>query len=490
VAKRHCFAASIGFSPAAAAGQPARRSPTFQTLRREFGGGRGKPAFCPSAPDGQVVLESAGVEFIAENGDGQASSCGSILIKGDKLWKAPPCYQSYACQNKIDPDCYLSTRTSMRVDPHIYLSRPEDLDLTSEPLKAALEQLASTATRIDILSAYYGTDYLGDLLSQAPTSIRKRCRLRLIFGVTTYSGLAAASEALAKFRKHLVSLGYRNPEIRLFTKSLFHTKLYLFVSGTWPTWFVGSANASGAISGDRHELMIQMRGRHDALSRYIDAVAEVAIPVGGRIDIPAGASRDMRSFFLKGSLCYRPTYRPSLAFDACQITAVHRRFLGQLLADSAGVAHANPKTEGFAFSLVSVSRSQAPDPGSDRAHQNPISNAGGAHRGPKRLAMLSHLENRRAKASSIARRANDMHQIINTFGWIYLRSAGPLCGSHERVGTARGQPAFARARLSWLSPCHPRKFYDRTKKRLTQDEVERVSRSRRREVLKLRQHAE
>jgi hypothetical protein len=52
----------------------------------------------------------------------------------------------------------------LRVDPHIYLSRPEDLDLTSEPLKAALEQLASTAARIDILSAYYGTDYLGDFL--------------------------------------------------------------------------------------------------------------------------------------------------------------------------------------------------------------------------------------------------------------------------------------------------------------------------------------
>jgi NgoFVII-like restriction endonuclease len=139
-----------------------------------------------------------------------------------------------------------------------------------------------------------------------PISKRQHCALRLVFGVATNSALAKATHDLKDFNAKLKKMKFKQTDIRLFTKALFHTKLYYFLNGTAPTWFVGSANASSAIEGDRHELMIRLTGRHDALFNYVRAVNDAAVPVGENPKLPRGPAREMRSFFLNGSLCYRP----------------------------------------------------------------------------------------------------------------------------------------------------------------------------------------
>jgi hypothetical protein len=255
----------------------------------------------------------------------------------------------------------------MKIDPRIYLSRADGLGLEAEGLGEALRNAASGARRIDILSGYYGTEYLMGLL----TSIRKKrdraaCRVRLVFGVDSLSALAMAADRLTTLREQLVQKDFKEPEIGLFGKDApFHTKLYSFLHGNQPIWFLGSANVSPAIEGARHELMIRLLGRHDALKAYVGAVVDQAIRIGEPLPERRTAAHDARAFFLDGRLCYRPTYRPTFTFEACKMNAEQRKLLRQALGQ---IAHAKLQTEGFGFGLASaVSGRQEEDFGTEDA---------------------------------------------------------------------------------------------------------------------------
>jgi hypothetical protein len=245
----------------------------------------------------------------------------------------------------------------VRIDHRVFLSRPEDVPLGgSERLGNALASAASGADRIVILSAYYGTGYLEAMFAALPKKIRRACSLTMIFGVETASRLPHAVEELRKFQKELVTLGFHVPSIRLFNKGVpFHTKLYHFKRSTQPVWFIGSANASPAIEGARHELMLRLTGRHDALTEYVNGIIKNSVIVE-EADRECLIVSDIRSFLLNGSLCYRPLSRVNFTFEACQINADHRRVLRDALATASEVPHADPQTEGFGFSLTNAVR--------------------------------------------------------------------------------------------------------------------------------------
>jgi hypothetical protein len=243
----------------------------------------------------------------------------------------------------------------VHIDPHVFLSRPQDLSLEgSVSLADALGDAAAGADRIIILSAYYGTGHLESAFAALSKKARRACSLTMVFGVETASKLPHAVEELRTLQKKLVALGFRSPAIRLFNKNVpFHTKLYYFKRSTQPVWFIGSANASPAINGARHELMLRLTGRHEALTEYINSVIYNSVVVE-EVRLTSLVVSDIRSFLLNGALCYRPLARVSFTFEACQINSDHRAVLKKSLAAASKVPHADPQTEGFGFSLTNA----------------------------------------------------------------------------------------------------------------------------------------
>ena len=188
----------------------------------------------------------------------------------------------------------------MHIDRRIFLSRLDDLPIKgAAPLSDALYKAAAGADQIIILSAYYGADYLQRSFKGFEKRDRRSCSLTLVFGVDGRGKLLEAVEELRKLQKQLVMLGFPSPSVRVFSKEKpFHTKLYYFRRGKQPTWFVGSANASGAIDGDRHELMVRLSGRHLQLRDYMKKVVDCSVVVE---EVPAESQivYDLRSFFAK-----------------------------------------------------------------------------------------------------------------------------------------------------------------------------------------------
>ena len=244
----------------------------------------------------------------------------------------------------------------MRVGADLLLSRPEDVsaiadDLGSETLNDVLRYAISGADRVSILSAYYGPFYIRELLAAVPRRRRGSCEVTLVLGVEQRSQMARAVTDLRDLQDQLTSDGFRKLRIRLvdFDRP-FHVKLYYVRRGTQPQWFIGSANLSSAITGDRHELMLSLRGRHDQLHAYLRHLTEEAsfdVEEATPIEV-----YDRRSFFLNGSLSYRPQNRVSLTYEAFAIQPRHRAIISAAMSEGAGVPYADPRPEGFGFSLL------------------------------------------------------------------------------------------------------------------------------------------
>lgn len=250
-------------------------------------------------------------------------------------------------------------RTLATVDPNIYLSRADSPGFNEQcrELGDTLRKAAVGAKRITVVSAYYNTNAVINLFSEMTNADRKSCALRLVFSVEHATQLVGALERLRGLRTTLMQLGFRDPEVKLYRPEAgapLHTKLYYFLRGTQPSWFIGSANLSGAIEGDRHEMMIRLAGSHAALPLYVNAVVDRAIAPGKNNDrlLADGMSRNLRSFFLSGFTCYSPRERLGMTFEACKLNPRHRQELRQRLEQGANIPYANAQAEGFGFSLL------------------------------------------------------------------------------------------------------------------------------------------
>ncbi len=241
----------------------------------------------------------------------------------------------------------------MRVDHRIFLSRPQDVSFEAEQLWGALKDAAARSTDITILSAYHGPSFVGRLLNQVPRASRSECGVTLVFGVDVESTLMSARRELRQLHSGLRRIGFRDLDIKIFRRERpFHTKLYLFHAHRQPTWFVGSANASSAVEGARHELMLRLTGSHPQLRAYVREVIDQAYDISDEQVFVS--TNDDRSFFTSGYLCYKPGGRLPFTFEACAIEDAHRRALEARLASGSSIPHAGPKAEGFGFSLMSA----------------------------------------------------------------------------------------------------------------------------------------
>lgn len=242
------------------------------------------------------------------------------------------------------------------VDEILFLSRPQDVGdaVAADSLDDRLKADARAADRITILSAYHRPDYVRELLACVKRPNRGGCEVTLVFGLEQERSLGEAVRGLRTLKADLVKLGFKQPVLKLYRPGVpFHTKLYHFKRRTHPVWYIGSANASRAVQGERHEMMMRLRGRHEELSAYVTFLAEHARAIDDT-GLKQDAAYDLQSFFLSGSLCFAPVSSRRFTFEAFALTATQRRKLNQELKRGSKVPHADPQTKGFGFSLTSA----------------------------------------------------------------------------------------------------------------------------------------
>ena len=240
------------------------------------------------------------------------------------------------------------------VSPEIFLARPDliGFDENSDyiDLDEALRESAAKATEITILGGYYNPAALGNLCKQLKKSKRKSCKVRIAVGLDAPKVVNKVWHDLQELRKRLLKLGFKDVVVAFVRPqpTHFHTKLFRFVHTTKPVWFVGSANPGSK----RHELLIKLSGRHEALIAYVDAVFAAAVDV--QQAQPVEEISTLRDFFLSGVLCHKPPVTRLFTFDAFHFDPEHREMLAKALGHSSSVSHANPTTQGFGFDLRSA----------------------------------------------------------------------------------------------------------------------------------------
>lgn len=240
----------------------------------------------------------------------------------------------------------------MRIKNEIFLSRElGNLKLDAgdgvQCLKTDLEKSAKNANEITIVSAYFSKSFVLELL-RVPAK-KNECRLRLIFGYDGIGDLAYNEKRVDEIREELRKMGYRKKNIfaRIIRiKVPLHTKLFGFLRNTSRTWYVGSANASEAISGDRHELMVKLYGKSELLGRYVSEFLSWPEPEATSDNL------DEVGFWATGYLIYKPSRELRFTFDAFRIPSESRRRLSRFLGQSTGVEFSDPTVEGFGFNLL------------------------------------------------------------------------------------------------------------------------------------------
>lgn len=239
------------------------------------------------------------------------------------------------------------------VSSTILVGRPDLIDLGDDvdyvAVDEALEAAAATATEITILGGFYSVEPIISLCKQVRRARRSACKVRIAVGLEATIAIPATWADMRRLRDKLLQSGFRDVVVAVVRSSPvhFHTKLFRFLNTTRPVWFVGSANPGST----RHELMVRLSGRHEALSSYVAAVFAKAVDVAS--PPPAAEISTLRDFFMAGLLCHKPPAQRLFTFDAFCFDAQHHERLAKALAGSSGVSHANPRTQGFGFDLRS-----------------------------------------------------------------------------------------------------------------------------------------
>ncbi len=247
----------------------------------------------------------------------------------------------------------------MRIEDVAYLSRKlgNALESSGEHFSNLSESLisdAKRATRITIISGYFGNEYVCKLLEQLTKKRRARCDVRLIFGCDNTTDFVYGKVRERDLENRIIQLGFRKNRVsvKIFRDSKpLHTKLYGFLRTTSPVWYIGSANASHAIEGDRHELMMRVVGKSEALDRYVDALMNLC---SSELADDAFLSVELLSYFSAGSLIFKPTRYRRFTHDAFAISSAERRIISDRLGEGASVPYADPNAEGFGFNLLSA----------------------------------------------------------------------------------------------------------------------------------------
>lgn len=243
----------------------------------------------------------------------------------------------------------------MNIDDTLYVNRADLIGLDEREvdcadLRQAIHQDAQGATEISILGGYYAVEALIEVCRQVPRSVRRDCTVRIAVGLEATALIPRTWADMRDVAQKLRRRGFRDVTVGVVMNSPvhFHTKLFRILRTTRPVWYIGSANPGSR----RHDLMVRLSGRHEALTQYVAAVFEQALPVTE--PEPDVEIRTLRDFFLAGVLCHKPPAQGLFTFDAFRFSPENRERLGAILAGESGVEHARPRTEGFGFSLRSA----------------------------------------------------------------------------------------------------------------------------------------
>ena len=254
------------------------------------------------------------------------------------------------------------------IAPTIHIGAPNLLELSDDfdwaPLDGTLTEAVVGSTKIDILGGYYSVPKMVEMLTVGPRRRRAKCKLRIIVGLDSPMKVATCWREMRSLSDQLESAGYKDISVKVLTGyPHFHTKLFHFVRTTQHRWFVGSANPGSA----RHELMVAMRGKHAALNRYVEIVAEKATEIT-RAAPTLGRPGTLRDFFLSGMLLHTPPRHGAFVFDAFRLGSDDREKITKAISVAVDVPHANPRTQGFSFNLRSAAdAAQQPDDGEEEA---------------------------------------------------------------------------------------------------------------------------
>ena len=157
--------------------------------------------------------------------------------------------------------------------------------------------MAADADSVTILSAYYVRDVLA--------SIAGACRgdVRIVL-----NGLGGKrlNEQAAELEKLQATLRERSrlAKIRLaFAEGVFHTKLYMFGTGSDAVAWIGSANATKAgLNGRNEEVLVRVKPVPGSVLAYVESAWSRAKPV----ECCQGVVNSLIAFFRTGMLYYKP----------------------------------------------------------------------------------------------------------------------------------------------------------------------------------------
>ncbi len=246
----------------------------------------------------------------------------------------------------------------MKILDEAYISRVLRCSNTSndqnfKSLSEAMKVDASRATRIQVVSGYFGAAYVLELLQQIPTKkARSNCAVTLIFGYDSTTELFNAQTRTSELKDRIIKLGFKDINIKLFKDAApLHTKLYNFLIKTHPIWYIGSANLSKAIEGDRHELMVRVTGKSHAFNTYIQAL------LAHGSDKKSIANQEIigiTRFLSAGYILFRPSRHRRFTYDGFVIKSYDRQKISKQLGRGSKVPHSDPSAEGFGFDLLSA----------------------------------------------------------------------------------------------------------------------------------------
>ena len=226
---------------------------------------------------------------------------------------------------------------------------------------ATLSTEAAAADRATVVSAYYAPKVLRELLGGCRGEVR--VVLNGLGGRRLDRQVKELEELCQKLRRHS-----KRARVRLgFAEGVFHTKLYLFESGTQAVAWIGSANATGAgLGGHNEEVLVRIAPAPESVTTYAASVWDHAVD----LDQCRQRVNSVAAFFRTGTLYYAPygvlqkTHNPFRRFIEALPAAERRKisaFHSEFAEDEAGIG---------AFNLDRVfERAQGDEPTAEEATQ-------------------------------------------------------------------------------------------------------------------------
>jgi HKD family nuclease len=210
----------------------------------------------------------------------------------------------------------------MKVDDEaVYLTNKSNEALGWEPLWPKLLQAAKSANQIQFVSGYTKHETVIALMSAVSRQKQASCKVRILLcpdGQNSFSEVSETKTKIlvwvekSKFNAKNVQVSIADP-----SKRHIHVKLYMFLNRTHRTWFIGSANLTNAMHGNREELMLRLTGSHQPMQRYVDDLFDNA-SVGGSKTAPKGRYKSLEDAIQDGRMIVKFERQIQVAFDGIE----------------------------------------------------------------------------------------------------------------------------------------------------------------------------